>query len=86
VTDAELKGLEEMFDMTAHKGWSILMEDMDRRVDALKEGLATKEATVYQIGLVQGHIKVYRELKNLRSMIEMALKEYEEERVEAANV
>lgn len=75
-----------MFDMTAHKGWLVLLEDLERRVESLKEGLATKEATVYQIGLVQGHIKVYREFKNLRAMIELALKENEENRVEAANV
>jgi hypothetical protein len=88
MTDEDIKKLEEMFDMTAHKGWAVLMEDLDKRIDAFKEGLATKEATPYQLGLVQGHIKVYRELQHLRQMIEMATKADEEERhdVEAAYV
>jgi hypothetical protein len=72
--------------MTAHIGWRYLMEDLIKRQDAFKEGLINNEATPYQLGLVQGHVKVYRELNNLRAMIEMALKSQEEEDVEAVNV
>jgi DUF438 domain-containing protein len=86
VTQEDIQKLEEIFDMTSHKGWKILMDDLKQRVDAFKEGLATKEASAYQQGLVQGHIKVYREMDNLRATIELALKQEEEDNVEAANV
>lgn len=74
--------LEELFDMTNHPGWKLLMEDLNERVDALKEGLANNRADEYQLGLAQGHIKVYRELSNLRVMIEQLMKQQQEDLLE----
>lgn len=76
--------LESMFDLTSHPGWKVLGEDLEKRVDALKEGLATREATIYQLGLAHGHIKVYRELISLRDLIEMILKQDQEDMNEQA--
>lgn len=80
----EEKKLEELFDLTNHPGWIFLMEDMYDRVEAFKEGLTRNESTSYQIGLAQGHIKVYREFLNLRAMIELAIEQNKDGQV--ANV
>ena len=76
--------LEALFDLTSHPGWKVLGEDLDQRVNALKEGLASNESTSYQLGLAHGHIKVYREFMNLRGLIEMVLKQEEEDEQAAA--
>lgn len=70
--------LEELFEMTNHTGWKLLITDLEDRVDSLKEGLTSNRADEYQLGLAQGHIKVYRELINLRNWTEMVLKEQQE--------
>jgi hypothetical protein len=79
------KKLESLFDMTSSPGWKILMEDLTDRVDNLKEAMTVNEASSYQIGLAQGHIKVYRELINLRNMIEIAMDQAREDQNEQAN-
>lgn len=73
------KKLETLFDLTSHPGWSVLGKDLEDRVEALKEGLATNESSTYELGLVHGHIKVYRELINLRNLIEMVLKDQQDD-------
>jgi hypothetical protein len=80
--------LEVLHEMTNVPGWKLLVEDLEARVDALKEGLVNNRSDEYQIGLAQGHIKVYREFINLRVMIDQLQKQYAEEAedVEADNV
>lgn len=73
------KELELIFDMTSHPGWKCLVEDLTARVDALKEGMIINESTPYQIGLAQGHVKVYREMGNLRGYLEAYLKQQQED-------
>lgn len=82
----KIRDLELIFDMTSHPGWKILVKDMQERVDALKEGLVSNESTPYQLGLAQGHVKVYREIVTLRDMIEHFLSEQALDNVEAAAV
>lgn len=83
----EEQKIEELFEMTAGKGWQILIADLADRVEAIKDGLSRGEATPYQLGLAQGHIKVYREFIELRRMIEVALQQHKEDLAdEAANV
>jgi hypothetical protein len=77
MTDAEK--LEALHEMTNVPGWKLLVEDLEARVDALKEGLVNNRSDEYQIGLAQGHIKVYREFINLRVMIDQLQKQYAEE-------
>lgn len=84
--DEKVRDLELIFDMTSHPGWKILTKDLLERVDALKEGMITNESTPYQIGLAQGHVKVYREMAALRDMIEHFLSERASDDVEAAAV
>lgn len=73
------RNLEALYDLTSHPGWKVLSEDLKKRVDALKEGLATNESTVYQLGLAHGHIKVYREFISLRDLLEMIIKQQMED-------
>lgn len=83
------KELELIFDMTSHPGWKYLCEDLEQRIDALKEGMITNESTPYQIGLAQGHVKVYREMASLRRLLDHVLTEKEAQEtadVEAASV
>ncbi len=82
MTDREK--LETLFDLTSHVGWKVLGEDLEKRVEALKEGLASNESTSYQLGLAHGHIKVYREMISLRSLVEMILKDMQEDEQAAA--
>lgn len=78
------KELELIFDMTSHPGWTHLCDDLGQRVDALKEGMITNESTPYQIGLAQGHVKVYRELMALRKFLDQYLSQLKEDDDEQA--
>jgi hypothetical protein len=82
----QVRDLELIFDMTSHPGWKVLMKDMQDRVDALKEGMISNESSPYQIGLAQGHVKVYREMIALRAMLEHFLSEKAIDDGEAAAV
>jgi hypothetical protein len=83
----EVRKLEELFDLTSHPGWKYMIEDMVERIDVMKETLTRNEVTPYELGVIQGHIKVYRELEALRRMIEVAMKQAAEDASEqVANV
>ena len=73
------KELELIFDMTSHPGWACLVDDLEQRVDALKEGMITNESTLYQVGLAQGHVKVYREIIALRKFLDQYLEQIKED-------
>jgi hypothetical protein len=74
-TAEQIRDLELIFDMTSHPGWKCLVKDMQERIDALKEGLVSNESSPYQLGLAQGHVKVYREIVALRDMLDHFLSE-----------
>lgn len=78
-TAEQLRDLELIFDMTSHPGWKCLVKDLSDRVDAMKEGLINNESTSYQLGLAQGHVKVYRELIVLRDMLDGYLNQIKED-------
>jgi hypothetical protein len=83
----EEKKLEELFDLTNHPGWKLLISDLEERLDVMRDSLTRYEVTPYELGVAQGHIKVYRELKELRRMVELALQQHKEDKLdEAANV
>jgi hypothetical protein len=82
----EEKKLEEIFDLTNHPGWKHMIDDITEREDVLTQVLTRNEVTPYELGIAQGHIKVYRELKALRKMIELAMDQAKEDAREAANV
>lgn len=86
MTNEQQRDVELIYDMTSHPGWKVLMKDLESRVDAMKEGLVTNESTPYQIGLAQGHVKVYREMIALRTMLEHFLSEQAIDNVEAVAV
>jgi hypothetical protein len=69
--------------MTAHPGWAILTEDLQERVDNIKESMLHGELSVYDVGLAQAHVKVYREIINLRLMVEQALKQAQEDEADS---
>jgi hypothetical protein len=72
--------LELMFDLTSHPGWKLLIEDLVGRDEALKESLTSQYINEYNLGLVQGTLKVYRELINLRQVLDKVLADYKEDR------
>jgi len=79
MSEESTKKLEALFDLTSHPGWQYLIDDMEERVDAIKESLTQGEVPAYELGLAQAHVKVYREIINLRTMIELAIKQSQED-------
>jgi hypothetical protein len=71
----QIQKLETLFDLTSHPGWKILTEDMEDRIDAIKESLTQGEVSAYDLGLAQAHVKVFREITTLRNMVEIAIKQ-----------
>lgn len=80
------KELELMFDMTSHPGWTALCDDLGQRVEALKEGMINNESSPYQIGLAQGHVKVYREIMALRKFLDQYLDHQKEDQADVEAV
>jgi hypothetical protein len=85
-TQEQITKLETLFDMTSHTGWGLLIEDLEERVNAIKEGMLNGELSTYDVGLAQAHVKVFREFINLRKMIDMALRQQQEDADEAVAI
>jgi hypothetical protein len=64
----------------------LLIEDLEERVNAIKEGMLNGELSTYDVGLAQAHVKVFREFINLRKMIDMALRQQQEDADEAVAI
>lgn len=79
----EIKKLETLFDLTSHPGWSVLVSDMEDRIEAIKESLTRGEVSAYDLGLAQAHVKVYREIISLRDMIDAAIKQMQEDEADS---
>lgn len=78
--------LEEMFDLTSHKGWGIfLSEEVDPNIESDKSQLM-RELTPYQQGFIHGRLNVLSLLSGLRDYLDIQIKQAEEKDVEVDNV
>jgi hypothetical protein len=78
-----IKKLETLFDLTAHPGWKFLTDDLQERIDAIKEGLTHNEVTPYDLGQAQAHVKVFREFLGLRTLVEHAIRQAQEDEADS---
>lgn len=73
------KSLEDLNETLTTKGWQILSDDLEAKVEALKEELTKVQVDNDLLKIAQGRILAYREIMALPTFIEQALKQDEEE-------
>lgn len=86
MTSEDAKKFETLQDLFAHEGWALLVEEMNAKIEAIKEGFTRPGLTVDYLAFGQGRINVYREMDSLPRVIEHALNEYKEDAQAARDV
>lgn len=82
MTPEDVKRFEILLDLSAHPGWSILLDEFDFKIDSLKDGFTTFGITSELLAFGQGRISVYRELASLRPILSQALENNKEDEQE----
>lgn len=72
--------LEKIRDTVISEGWQLLMIDVEAKLQALTEAMTNPKNTLDEMRVAQGRIFGYRELLGLPVMIELALKEKEDDK------
>ncbi len=67
------KALESLNEMIHTPGWDVLEEDIQEKVDDLKEQVLHPEVTGDLLKIAQGRIIAYREILSLPVIVEAAL-------------
>jgi len=75
-TQAEL---EKMRDTVISDGWKLLMQDVQKQHDTIRDALGNPAGTIDEIRVAQGRLSVYRELLALPDVIDLTLKQREED-------
>lgn len=75
MTPEDVKKFETLQDLFSHRGWAILDDEFDFKIDSIKEQLTHFGVTEALLAFGQGRISAYREIKGLPNLIEMALKD-----------
>lgn len=69
----DLKRLEAIQSTVTSDGWNYLIEDIQAKVDAMKEEFLNPQVTLDLIRFGQGRVSVYKEIIGLRSVVERVL-------------
>jgi hypothetical protein len=78
MTPEDVKRFETLQDLFSHPGWAMLVEELDARTEAIKEGFTTFGVTETLLAFGQGRISTHRDLTSLPNVIEHALKEQDD--------
>lgn len=65
--------LEAIQSTVTSDGWNYLIEDIQAKVDSMKEEFLNPQVTLELLRFGQGRIAVYKEIIGLRSMVEHVL-------------
>ncbi len=78
-TRKELEALNELIHL---KRWDILVEDIENKVEELKEQVLHPEVTGDLLKIAQGRIIAYREILALPTIVDAALNQEEDTEVD----
>lgn len=73
----ELKRLEAIQSTLASEGWKHLVEDVETKVEAMKEEFLSPQVTLEMMRFAQGRIAVYREFLSLKTVVDQILEQNE---------
>lgn len=79
MTPEQIRELEQILETCNSPGWKLILNDVDHKVDAIKEGFTQFGITEQLWNYGQGRISVYRELLTLEAVLDEALKQAKED-------
>lgn len=71
----DIKKFESLQDLFVHPGWKVLEEELEFKVESIKEGFTQLGVSDALLAYGQGRISVYREFAGLPSVIDAALED-----------
>jgi len=76
--------LEKLSEMVNTEGWEIMVDDLEKKIEAIKEELTTPSAEVNGdlLRIAQGRILAYRDILSIPSSISFAFEQDKEDRAE----
>jgi hypothetical protein len=78
----ETQRLEAIQSTVITDGWKYLCEDIQEKVDSMKEELLHPNVSLEMLRFGQGRVAVYRELLSLRQVVEHVLDQAKEDAIE----
>lgn len=72
------KGLEQLNETVNSVGWNILADDLETKIELLKEELTKTQIDGDLLKIAQGRILAYREILSLPAYLDQALKPEED--------
>lgn len=82
MTPEDVKHFETLQDLFTQPGWAVLAEELEFKIEAIKEGFTAFGTLPELISYGQGRISVYRELLTLPAIINNALDELKNEQAD----
>lgn len=86
MTNEDQKKLEAIQSTIATDGWNVIMDDLVKKLDAIKEEFTNPGVSLEMLRFGQGRLTVYREFLSLGNMIENILQNAIEDAKEDAEV
>lgn len=85
MTPEDVKRIEAIQDTVHSKGWAYLLEDVNAKVDAIKEDFTNPGITVDILRIGQGRLFVYKELQAMQAIVDQILENNKEDEQELAD-
>lgn len=85
MTPEDVKRIEAIQDTVHSVGWAHLLEDVDAKVDSIKEDFTNPGITIDVLRIGQGRLFVYKELQAMQQIVDHILSNHKEDEQELAN-
>lgn len=82
IAPEDVKRFEDLQDLFSNPGWKVLADELEFKVEAIKEGFTQFGTLPELISYGQGRISVYREFLTLPDIINNALNEHANEQAD----
>jgi predicted DNA-binding protein len=84
MTTEDTRRLEAIQSTVASDGWKYLVEDIEQKIEAMKEEFLNPNVSLEALRFGQGRIQVYKEFLSLKQVVDAVLDQAKEEAAEDA--
>lgn len=85
MSNDDTKRLEAIHSTVSSDGWKYLVEDIESKIDAMKEEFVNPNVSLELLRFGQGRISVYKEMVSLRDVVSQIIDQHAEDLQEDVN-
>lgn len=79
MSNDDTKRLEAIHSTVSSDGWKYLVEDIEAKIDAMKEEFINPNVSLELLRFGQGRISVYKEMVSLRDVVSQIIDQHAED-------